>query len=423
MTASEELSIEREEALTAVEEIQTLNEELQATNAELESLNNENQATLDELNQSYASLDARTRELQQLSESLDRRRRASEAERARLSAVLLSTSDPIVVVDERGLPVLANPAYERTFGQGPSMFVALDASGRLVLPEEHPLQRAARGESFTLEFSSIAPDGARRRHEATGEPVPDSGTERGVVVIRDVTERSIYHIQEEFMALASHELRTPLSAVLIYLELLEQRTKSGAAADLHGFAERALHQAQRLKDLTGDLLDATRLQHGKLALRMRTMDIGEAAERAVEAAQAIPNAPSIRLIRIAEAGNIEGDPSRIEQVILNLLSNAIAHADGTAEIQVRLNRNGPWAEVSVQDFGEGISREELPYVFDRFRQVRPERENTGEGLGLGLYIAKEIVTAHGGTIEVTSEPRQGATFTILLPLSIVPSPV
>jgi two-component system CheB/CheR fusion protein len=417
MSANEELAVERQEALTAMEEIQVLNEELISTNEELESLTQEQGATLAELNRTNGDLDARSHELQQLSKSLERQRHVSEAERARLSAILLSVGDPIVVVDAQGTPVLANPAYDRVFGRGPGLFLALDAAGRLLLPKEHPLQRAARGESFTVEFTTTAPDGSRRRCEATGEPVPDGGRERGVVVIRDVTERSVYHIQDEFLALASHELRTPLSAVLVYLELLEQRTQTGAGAELHRFAERALHQAQRLKDLTGDLLDATRLQHGKLALRMRMLDLGETAERAVEAAQAMASAPAIRLTRAPEAISIHGDPSRIEQVILNLLSNAVAHAGGSEEIQVQLQRKDSWAEVVVQDFGEGIAPEELPFVFDRFRQVRREREFTGQGLGLGLYIAKEIVTAHGGSIDVESEPGHGATFTVRLPLT------
>jgi two-component system CheB/CheR fusion protein len=417
LSTNEELAVERQQALTAMEEIQTLNEELITSNEELEALAEEQRVTLEELNRTNRELDARSRQLQQLSESLEQQRQASETERARLSAVLLSVGDPIVVVDAHGTPVLANPAYDRVFAQGPSPFLALDASGRLLLPDEHPLQRAARGESFTLEFTTIAPDGSRRRCEATSEPVPDGGNERAVVVIRDVTERSIYHVQDEFLALASHELRTPLSAVLIYLELLEQRSQSSSGAELHSFAERALHQAQRLKDLTGDLLDATRLQHGKLSLRMRDMDLGETAERAVEAAQSAPGAPAIRLTRAPEVISLTGDPSRIEQVILNLLTNAVSHAQGTDEIRVRLERQSSWAVLTVQDQGEGIAPGDLPYVFDRFRQVRREQETTGEGLGLGLYIAREIVTAHGGTIAVESEPDHGSTFTVRLPLT------
>ncbi len=337
MSANEELEVERQEALTAMEEVETLNEELQAANEELEALNEEQRVTVLQLNQANVALDQRTRELERLTESLDRQRQASEAERARLSAILLSVGDPVVVVDAAGTPVLTNPAYDRMFGRGGLPFLALDASGRLLPAEEHPLHRAARGDSFVLEFTTVAPDGSRRRCEATGEPVPDGTGERGVVVIRDVTERSIYRLQDEFLALASHELRTPLSAVLIYLELLEQRSQGRPELEeLHRFAERALHQAQRLKDLTGDLLDATRLQHGKLALRMRTVDLGEIVGRAVEAAQAVARVPEIRLTRPQEAISIHTDPSRIEQVVLNLLINALTHAQGSREVLVRV---------------------------------------------------------------------------------------
>jgi two-component system, chemotaxis family, CheB/CheR fusion protein len=418
LSANEELAVERQEALTAMEEVETLNEELETTNAELEAVSEEQKMTLDELNDVNHHLEQRAAQLQQLTESLEHHRQASDTERARLSAVLLSVGDPIVVVDGNAVPILANPAYDRTFGRGGNTFLALDASGRLLGAEEHPLSRAARGESFVLEFTTVAPDGSRRRCEATGEPIAGAGTERGVLVIRDVTERSIYRVQDEFLALASHELRTPLSAVLIYLELLEQR--SGTRPEMeefHRFAERALHQAHRLKDLTGDLLDATRLQHGKLSLRMRTMDLGATAERAVEAAQTGEGGPAIRLTRAPEPITIHGDPSRIEQVVLNLLVNALAHSPGASDVAVRLERADPWAEIVVQDAGEGIDPKELPFVFDRFRQVQGGREITGEGLGLGLYIAREIIVAHGGTIAVDSEPGQGTTFTVRLPLT------
>jgi two-component system, chemotaxis family, CheB/CheR fusion protein len=417
--ANQELSVEREEALTATEEVQTLNEELRATNEELEALNEEQRITLAELHEANAKLEVRTLELQELSQSLDAQRQASDEERARLSALLLSVGDPIVVVDETGAPLLANPAYDRTFGRGANAFLALDESGRLLPSEEHPLHRAARGESFTMEFTTVAPDGQRRHCEATGEPVSAAGADRGVVVLRDVTERSIYRVQDEFLALASHELRTPLSAILVYLELLEQRSQPGAPpADLHRFAERALHQAYRLKDLTGDLLDATRLQHGKLALRTRDVNLCEIAQQAIEGAQALPDAPPIRLECSEERIDLHGDPSRLEQVILNLLTNAVAHAPGTEEIRVNLSRADWWAVLAVEDLGEGIPQSEIPFLFDRFRQFLGERQrgSSGQGLGLGLYIAKEIVTAHGGEISVESQLGRGARFTVRLPL-------
>ena len=416
-SSNEELTVERQQAVAAMEEIETLNEELQATNEELEALSEEQKVTVAELNHANRDLAHRAEQAQHLTESLDRQRRASETERARLSAVLLSVGDPIVVVDSTGASVLANPAYERTFGSGGGPFLALDASGRLLSAEEHPLNRAARGESFVLEFTTVGPGGVRRRCEATGEPVPASGGERGVLVIRDVTERGIYRVQDEFMALASHELRTPLSAVMIYLELLEQRSQNRAELEeFHRFAERALHQAQRLKDLTGDLLDAARLQHGKLSLRMRSTDLGATVERAVEAAQTKQSAPVVRVTRPPELIAIQADPSRIEQVVLNLLNNALAHSADSEEIPVLLERKDPWAEIVVRDFGEGINPDELPFVFDRFRQVQSDGDVSGEGLGLGLYIAREIIVAHGGTIAVDSELGHGTTFTVRLPL-------
>ena len=202
-------------AQAATEEVETLNEEMQATNEELETLNEELQATVEELNTTNDDLSARSVELHDLA-------RTSEEERARLQAILAGMGDAVLVVNANGAPLLTNAAYTELFGERGERFMPRDERGQPLPPALLPQQRAARGESFRMEFTVADAQGGQRWFEANGRPVRDSeelqvrdsaGRQRwGVVVIRDITERSLRRLQEEFIANVSHGLRTPLTA-------------------------------------------------------------------------------------------------------------------------------------------------------------------------------------------------------------------
>jgi two-component system CheB/CheR fusion protein len=185
--ANEELQVASEESQAATEEVETLNEELQATNEELETLNEELQATVEELNTTNDDLQSRSVELQELALNLEEQRRSSEAERARLQAVLASMSDAMVVVYNGTTPTLTNAAFDRLFPPGAAL---LDAGGEPLADDASPLGRAARGEPFRMRFGIDSVDGRRRMFEASGEPIDGPGNlPGGVVIIRDVTER------------------------------------------------------------------------------------------------------------------------------------------------------------------------------------------------------------------------------------------
>ncbi|HEY3110489.1 MAG TPA: chemotaxis protein CheB [Chloroflexota bacterium] len=415
-SANEEFLISNEEAQAATEEVETLNEELQATNEELETLNEELQATVEELNTTNDDLQARSIELQDLAVSLEGQRRASEVERARLAAMLASMADAVLVVDREGRRVLTNAAYDDLFGQAGSGVEPRDQAGQPLPSDQTAQRRAARGESFRMEFTLSGPDGGQRWFEASGQPIRSSGEpDGGVVVIRDISERSLRRLQEEFLAMVGHELRAPLTALQGYLQLIERREAlpDESASEM---IERAREQARRLGDLIGELADATRSERGQLAIEPRPIDLVPLVRGVVEIAQAMTREQSVELAADQGPLTIEADARRIEQVLLNLLTNAVRHAPTSPRIEVRLRRVGDQAEIQVQDYGPGIAREDLPNVFSRFFQVGRERSSQA-GLGLGLYISRQIVEAHGGTIEVSSHPGQGATFTVRLPLT------
>jgi signal transduction histidine kinase len=259
-------------------------------------------------------------------------------------------------------------------------------------------------------------EGARRWFESNAQPVPGSdGTPWGVLVIRDITDRSLRHQQEQFLAMAAHELRTPLTALSGRLQLLIRRlAQSGAEDRVRQEAAHALEQARRLETHIHELLDATRVQVGQLALNRAPLDLASLVREVAALAQPLAAGQTIDVTLPDHPLMVDGDEHRLQQVLFNLLTNAITHAPGTEWIAVRLLREADMALIEVEDTGPGIAEEDLPRVFTRFFQTGPGR-TARSGLGLGLFISQEIVTAHGGTITVRSAVGEGTTFTVELP--------
>ncbi|MGI8689683.1 MAG: chemotaxis protein CheB [Thermomicrobiales bacterium] len=416
-SVNEEFLVANEEAQAATEEIETLNEELQATNEELETLNEELQATVEELNTTNDDLQARTAELQETAVSLELQRRESETERKRVAAILASIGDAVLVVDRTGATMLANNRYTEMFGSPDNPFVAEDEDGQPLPSDQMPQQRAARGESFAMEFTITAPTGSRRWFEATGRPITHDHQHTGVLVIRDITDRSLRRMQDEFMAIASHELRTPLTGLSGYLQMLVRLYNAeGAEERPRRYATLALGQSQRLLALINEILDVARLQSGRLTLVRAPLDLAAAVRHAVEIAQMLTQEQTIVTEIADEPVMIMGDDRRLEQVILNLLTNAISHAAGSPRIAVRLWCADGQAALDVQDDGPGIAPADLAKIFSRFYRVEHAGQSPSGGLGLGLYIAREIVVAHDGTIDVRSILGEGTTFTVRLPI-------
>ncbi|HTD79544.1 MAG TPA: HAMP domain-containing sensor histidine kinase [Chloroflexota bacterium] len=311
-----------------------------------------------------------------------------------------------------------------------------DAQGCRLPPAETPQARAARGETFSLEFTlpagaaAAGGEGSRCWYEANGQPLGagtplrsdggEGGAGHAVVVIRDITLSSQHRrLQDEFLALASHELRAPLTSIQGYLDLLQPLLqRSGADERLARYATAALHQVRRLVALVGDLVDVTRLQSGKLTLDPAPLEVGALAAQAVETARGLAQEQThtLTLDAPAEPLWVWGDAGRLEQVLLNLLTNALKYTPPTTRIAVWLRRVGGEVALAVQDDGPGIAADQVPHLFARFYQVASPERGPRSGLGLGLFICHELVTAHGGRLEVQSTEGVGTTFTVWLPL-------
>jgi len=223
--------------------------------------------------------------------------------------------------------------------------------------------------------------------------------------------------KDEFLATVSHELRTPINAVLGWTAVLRQHRLDQSRAD---YACDAIERSARAQaQLLGQLLDVSRAIAGKLELHLAPTDLSEIIEASIDAVRSDADDKKIQIASCLDAGVplILADPERLQQVVINLVSNAVKFSPEEGLVHVELRRGDGFAEIFVQDHGIGIKREFLPYVFERFRQADVTRGTANRGLGLGMSIAREIVEGHGGTIAADSAGEgQGAAFTVRLPL-------
>ena len=224
-------------------------------------------------------------------------------------------------------------------------------------------------------------------------------------------------MKDEFLATLSHELRTPLNAIIGWTHLLQ----SGAADGVEPAEGLAVieRNARLQKQLIEDLLDMSRIISGKVRLDVQRVDLPSVVHQAVEAVRPTADAKSIRVQLTADpaAGPVKGDPSRLQQVVWNLLSNALKFTPKGGRVRVLLERVNSHVEITVSDTGEGIAPEFLPHVFDRFRQADAATTRRHGGLGLGLSIVKQLAELHGGTVRAKSPGvGKGATFMVMLPL-------
>jgi PAS domain S-box-containing protein len=229
-------------------------------------------------------------------------------------------------------------------------------------------------------------------------------------------------IKDEFLATLSHELRTPLSAILGWTQVLLREDTPRGPEEQKRAIEVIDRNARAQIQLIDDLLDLSRIMTGKIRLDLHQVSLGSVVKAAVESALPAAEAKSIRLKSILGSSQdiVSADSARLQQVVWNLLTNAIKFTQKGGQVQVLLQRVNSHLELSVSDTGIGIPASYLPHVFDRFSQKDSSTTRAFGGLGLGLAICKQLVELHGGSITAASQGEgMGATFSVQLPLSIV----
>jgi signal transduction histidine kinase/CheY-like chemotaxis protein len=236
------------------------------------------------------------------------------------------------------------------------------------------------------------------------------------------TAEEALRAKDEFLSTLSHEIRTPLNAVLGWTRILlgrEQLDRDLVDRALRVIERNATAQAKMIDDM----LDMARIVAGKLRLEVHEVDLAGVVLAALDVVAPSANAKRITVRTALDAGmpRVLGDADRLQQVVWNLLSNALKFTAAGGIVDVRIGMDGRFARVEVSDTGQGISPEFLPYVFDRFRQNDSSSTRRHGGLGLGLALVRELVELHGGLVRAASPGRnQGSTFTIELPVVLVP---
>jgi signal transduction histidine kinase len=224
--------------------------------------------------------------------------------------------------------------------------------------------------------------------------------------------------REEFLAIAAHELKTPITSMLSYTQLIMRRAERKPDADpaLQRSLQALSGQIRRLNRMVFALLDLSRIQSGQLLLERQLVDLQTLLDGVVEELRPTLTDHTLRFEDSDEPLIIEGDDLRLEQVFFNLLSNAIKYSPSGGLVTLQVRRVGKQIEVVVADQGIGIPAAAIPQLFERFFRVQNNATDQIAGMGLGLYVVREIVSLHGGTVSVASEEGAGTSFTVSLPL-------
>jgi len=379
-------------------------------------------------------------------------RRRGEIAQARLAAIIESSDDAIISKTLDGVITSWNGAAERVFG-----WTAAEAIGQhitLIIPEEYReeeagvLSRLRRGDRIDhFETVRQRKDGQLLDVSITVSPIRDG---RGTIVgaskvARDISAQRILdqarqallereqvarteaealnRSKDQFLATLSHELRTPLNAIYGWARMLEGGGLDPAA--MRNATQAILRNSKIQVQLIEDLFDVSRVITGNMRLDVRPMNVFAPLEAALDTVRPAAAAKGIRLDTALDprATPIMGDPGRIQQVVWNLLVNAVKFTPNGGRVQLSLRRVNSYIQITVSDTGEGIAPDQVAHLFERFRQADtgPTRRHTG--LGIGLSLVKHLVELHGGTVSgMSAGLGQGSTFTVQLPVSVVQEP-
>jgi len=371
---------------------------------------------------------------EQLAQATARAKEQAEAAQTRaehLGAILNAINDGLIVFGPQAEIAHVNQQALRILGVTPEQWQGLTLAermetlrmqtpeGQAIPPAETPLARARRGETITgYRLTVRRPDGRLVHLLASASPIRDAqGSIQGVIAtLTDVSE--LQHLQEEreeFVRTISHDLRNPLTPLLGMAELLERKLKQkGLEAEANSAALIA-RSAQRLNTMIRDLVDSIRLETGKLELRKEPVDLFLFLSDLLSRLGTERDRARLHLEAPARVPPVEAAVEQIERAVANLVSNAFKYSPPETPVCICLECVGKEAVISVCDQGMGIPSELIPQLFERYYRARSDLP--ADGLGLGLYIARLIVEAHGGRLWAESEVGKGSTFRIALPLA------
>jgi two-component system phosphate regulon sensor histidine kinase PhoR len=335
-----------------------------------------------------------------------------DAERAKLAAVLDTMTDGVLIADAEGRIQFANPASER-------LLENKNALGRSVteIVRHHQLVEAWRKCRATGEAQEETIELSARRQFLRLLVIPDKYTGGSLLLVQDLTRlRRLETMRRDFVSNLSHELRTPLAS----LKALTETLNEGALEDppaARRFLSRIETEVDALTQMVQELLELTRIESGQVALELQPVAPEELLQTTAERMrlQAERAGLALRLECPRGLPKVRADASRLEQVLVNLIHNAVKFTRPGGEVVLSAQAEGDFVRFAVRDSGVGIPEEDLPRIFERFYRV--DRSRSGSGTGLGLSIARHIVEAHGGRIWAESLEGQGSTFYFTIPVN------
>ena len=374
---------------------------------------------------------------------LSERRRADEQLRQseeRLRLIVESVKDyAIFMLDPAGVVVTWGGGAERLLGYTASEAIAGHVSRFYV--EEQRREKAEHELAVAIREGRFEEEGYRLRKSGeqfwasvvlTAVHDPDGKLVGFAKVVRDLTfrrqaeqerlrlaqEQEANRVKDEFLATVSHELRTPLMAILGWSTLLSTRVTDPEGNKAFNTIRRNAQAQARIID---DLLDVSRIITGKLRLEVRPIDFADVVRDAIEVIRPAAASKSVEIVtNLAESALLVGDASRLQQVVWNLLSNALKFSDSAGRIEVELVQEGAKVRLAIRDQGRGIEAGFLDHVFERFRQADSSTTRRHGGLGLGLAIVRQLLELHGGTVSAHSAGLgQGALFEVTLPVRVM----
>jgi PAS domain S-box-containing protein len=348
-------------------------------------------------------------------------------ERRRLQAIVQQLPVGIIITDQKGKILQGNKQVELLLGKkiresiiaGKTTGNEIRYNNKPVQPSQWPIaQIFATGKPVIgKEFSIKRADGRDMFVQISASLVHNINDKviAGVSIITDITEQKEMEARkDDFVNMASHELKTPLTSMKLYIDSLQVKVKKLGDERVDRTVAGLKNQTERLQELVNDLLDVSRLNTGKLALHKDKFRLNTLIEETVEGLQQTMQKQHI-LVSAKAPVAVNADRFRVYQVLTNLLTNAMKYSPAESQIQVSLRRQNGHAVVSVHDQGIGIAKLQQKKIFERLYQVTDPEVKTFPGLGMGLYISKEIIKRHRGKIWVESEKGKGATFFFSLP--------
>lgn len=440
-TLSDELEATQAQLRTLVVEFESANEELRTANEEMLSTNEELQSANEELQSAKQELESANQELISLNEELKSRNDELDLANDDLSNLVEGIPLPVVLLDRQLRLRHASPQAAQLFGlEASAIGEAIgqpigQISSRFALGQLEQLVQAAVQGLAPVEHEHKDSEGRWWLVNVRAYRTADERIDGAVIAFQDIHELkcalgSARHAQDDaerantakddFLGMVSHELRAPLNVISGWASVLKRSLERGALAE--ATATRAigtiLKHCQVQAQLIDDLLDVSRISSGHLALELRQLDLAACVRGVVEELQPTAEAKGLTLggSGLQQTHRIQGDARRVQQIVANLVGNALKFTPRGGRVSVSLSRIGPTVELAVVDNGIGVAIDLLPRLFERFTQADISRTREYGGLGLGLSIVRHLVLAHGGTVTAHSDGEgRGTRLTVRFP--------